>query len=125
MNGDALIPALEAGNPSTAALARQIRKAKDRLNFVSKRVPGRQRLYRLDEIANIIEHVLADPDECDECDDTGGDRSHSDYRCAVDHTGWAKDALFLKRLAFDLHEMREELTPSSQGRWFARPTQRP
>ena len=70
------------------------RKQRDELNRISKLVPGLKRVYDLE---NLIERFAADRDliEYD-----GGEEALDSFDA---------DVLFLRRLAWDLHEMRKVL----------------
>jgi len=72
------------------------RKLKDKINRVTKLVPGLQRIHELDRIAMELEL------EADE---------HPEYEDAL-----RNDALFIRRLQWDLYQLRKEVRGTRGGR---------
>jgi hypothetical protein len=73
------------------------RKQRDELNRISKLVPGLKRVYDLE---NVVARMEADLDYLAEAGYFTTDEARAE--------AWM-DVLFLKRLAWDLHEMRKAL----------------
>jgi len=101
--------------PSDAVVIRNLeranRKLQERINRINKLTPGLQRLYNLDRIANELEY------EADRLEDRNE---------GYDPEGLRRDALYLRRLEWDLHRLNETVkdrvarnggTPSDPGHW--------
>jgi hypothetical protein len=81
------------------------RKLRDRYNFLAKRLPGKGRIYELDRLADELEmeadfrseQVIIERD----------DENKISLEMSVDTSRMRDDATFLRRLAYDLAEMRD------------------
>lgn len=83
------------------AQSRQLRKMQDQLNRFTKLVPGSQRIWELDRIAMEMEY------EADQLD--------IEHR-SDEAEGVRKDVLFVRRLQFDLHQLRDTVRGPRGGR---------
>jgi hypothetical protein len=80
---------------------RQLRKLEDKLNRFAKLVPGSQRIWYLDTIAMEMEYeanILDTEHRDDEAD------------------GVRKNALFMRRMQWDLHQLRNTVRGPRGGR---------
>jgi len=80
---------------------RQIRKKQDQLNRFTKLVPGSRRVWELDRIAMELEM------EADDRETVG---------LRIEAEGLREDVLFLRRLQFDLHQLRNTVRGPRGGR---------
>lgn len=102
-------------------LIRLNRKMTERTNRIRKLTPGRGRIYELDRIALELEA------EADERETRHVRLGHALARCGCDSNrpqdltceaadGLRLDALYLRRLAWDLGELRDAVRPSTAAR---------
>lgn len=91
--------------PSGMETTKLERKQRDRLNFVAKHVPGRGRILELYRLAMELE--LMDEGMC-----TG----RTELECPTDHESYRRDALYLRRLAYDLEGLRTAVRGDLDGR---------
>ena len=81
------------------AQAREIRKLKDKLNRFAKLVPGSQRIWQLDSIAMELEF------DAEEYSETEAEKAALNDQ-----------ALFMRRLQWDLHQLRNTVRGPRGGR---------
>ena len=72
------------------------RKLRDRVHRIAKLMPGRHRIYSLERITSFLEADI-------------------DLGSVEDTEGAREDVLFLKRLAYDLHEIRNSIKGDMSG----------
>jgi hypothetical protein len=102
---DDAIAALKIVLGREQGLKRKLRKTRDGYNFLVKRLPGKGRIYELDRLADELEmeadfrseQVIIERD----------DENKISLEMSVDTSRMRDDATFLRRLAYDLGEMRD------------------
>jgi len=96
-----------------ATLERENRKLTDKLNRYRNLTPGRKRLYSLGRIAGSVEHIV---DEMVVVLEAMNNDPDSDYHkfASRDIANGRADAIYLRRLQWDLEQLREVVYPSEQ-----------
>jgi hypothetical protein len=89
------------------ALNRKLRKKQDQLNRFTKLVPGSHRIWKLDTIAMGIEM---------EADTKAPGGALSSFEATANRTELEAEALFLRRLQWDLHQLRNVTRGPKGGR---------